>query len=1244
MSSSSAGALADMMGGGPSRSQERLVALLSQAHRADNVEVRIELLQQAAELLLYHSSPNDQRIDEFLDTFLAFHLDRLAPIRRFCAHFIHNLCYTRSRYSLRCLSTLCTLLSDNDTVVVRLALEAARTIYPRAIYWTSVVQKQAQQQLTLLMMSADADGQSAAMRHQQQQSAAMARESSQLLRAVLAGIAQHSTRGRHGIFIAAVEALTIVALCQSSLEGSGTDTSGRALGMKSQAYLEEYGASCLDDLKLSSPLQGDTGDGSFQGGLDEAQLQRESEQIVLALCKMMLTVSHGEEWDEASGGSPEEDKRTEAEMVAVVRALGVLGAERASANAQGVMLTFASGFEDLMEVASRTGRLRSALIQAVRRMLASPQCTQWQPRLAAILQQLLQAAGQIEQETLDQMVFEAEQARLREVFAGEDPTRPEPHAKRRKMESEKALPGIDMVDEEHVVAVCAVRATGSNDSLTRMVQKLLGRLPRKLINAEATVQRVVRVTDADGFSNTATVQRKLDRAKALFSRSAQDFLQDRPQDDDEVTEEEPREVVEPVEQRDLGPVSPAAAKESRDELARAIFSSVLKALSRYESSALSSPCFDKTATRWFKDTYSGLVAHLCNTLGKEAEFTRTAMQYFLDRTRPPSEAEQQHVLLVDCGVVDLMASRHALAAASKGDSSLTYEAAAEILLTEIKRRDYLTIHDVRILLLALPAVPACFVEFLWHAASSTTEPVKQRRQALLALRAVMVERVGAERSVPGAPTTRQSAFLGLARTSALGPSEDIRADATKLILAPDKFYNPASLPAIDKSTCEGTWRWPYPGEAEDEHMSDPSKAEDWVDADWLMTSGLEEYAFGCMLAASARQLDEFAPFIAKAVRGDSTGEDEPATTRTSLFLQMLAKRPSLLHSVVACEDLHPSLAPYLTAQVPVAVVEAMKGEQTKSDSSKADVSAAQLVDPAVLASVKEVVERGCEPPQAIEMLAGIFYEMMKAPELIVRRRLSSQDYVNAVTGKMGEEEATAAVDSRLLLAVLPGCPHDAVLSSYLFTVVNEEKMYTKDNLAFTTLGMGRLLEKSTGARVTAIEVIGALLEMKEVPTARLMKMMNLVFDLRGRSYEVQHLGLVLQSIAERLELNQEPPPLFMRVTLQLAQNEAVMAKFITTEVVSKLLRNSSIWDINSNWKGFRMTVLSLLKAFGEDEQCRFLLCQELCSSVSEGCLPGEKLRELSEFKGEVKTALREFLQHPDNSESYTEAKEELRLI
>ncbi|EER10485.1 hypothetical protein Pmar_PMAR005820 [Perkinsus marinus ATCC 50983] len=1064
-SSSSSGALADMMAAGSSRSQERLVALLSQAHRASNVEVRIELLQQAAELLLYHSAPNDQRIDEFLDTFLAFHLDRLAPIRRFCAHFIHNLCYTRSRYSLRCLSTLCTLLSDNDMGVVRLALEAARTIYPRAIYWTSVVQKQAQQQLTLLMMSADADGQSAAMRHQQQQSAAMARESAQLLRAVLAGIAQHSTRGHHGTFIAAVEALTIIALCQSSLEGSGTDTSGRALGMKSQAYLEEYGASCLDDLKLSLPLQGDAGDGSFQGGLDEAQLQRDSEQIVLALCKMMLTVSHGEEWDETSAGGSEGDKRTEGEMVSVVRALGVIGAERASANAQGIMLTFASGFEDLMEVSSKTGRLRSALIQAVRRMLASPQCTQWQPKLAAILQQLLQAAGQIEQETLDQMVFEAEQARLREVFAGEDPTRPEPHAKRRKIEDEKTLSGIDMVDEEHVVAVCAVRATGSNDSLTRMVQKLLGRLPRELVNAEATIQRVIRVTDADGFSNTATVQRKLDRAKALFSCTAQDFLEVTDDENGEETEEELPHVVESPEQKGVGPVDPAAAKEARDELTKAIFSSVLKALSRYESSALSSPCFEKTATQWFKDTYSGLVAHLCNTRGKEAEFTQMALQYFLDRTRPTTEPEQQPVHLVDCGVVELMASRHALAAANEGDIPLTYEGASQILLTEILKRDYLTVHDIRILLLALPAVPMCFVEYLWHAASGASEAVKQRRQALLALRAVMAERVGAERTVAGGPTTRQSAFLGLARTSALGPSEDIRADATKLILAPDKFYNPAALPPIDKETCEGTWRWPYLGEPADEHMSDPSRAEDWVDCGWLMTSGLEEYAFGCILAASAPQLNEFAPFIAKAIEEDRKGEEEepPATARASLFLQMLPKRPSLLHTVVACGDLHPGLVSHLTAQVPVAIVEAMRAEQAggKTEPNKAEAPS-QVVDSAIVASVREVVQRSCQPSYAVDRLAGIFMEMMKAPEVAIRRRLSSQGYVQAVTDMMDEGDAPS-VDSRLLLAVLPGCPHDAVLSSYLSAVVNEERMYSKGNLEFTTVGMGRLLEKASGA-------------------------------------------------------------------------------------------------------------------------------------------------------------------------------------
>lgn len=32
------------------------------------------------------------------------------------------------------------------------------------------------------------------------------------------------------------------------------------------------------------------------------------------------------------------------------------------------------------------------------------------------------------------------------------------------------------------------------------------------------------------------------------------------------------------------------------------------------------------------------------------------------------------------------------------------------------------------------------------------------------------------------------------------------------------------------------------------------------------------------------------------------------------------------------------------------------------------------------------------------------------------------------------------------------------------------------------------------------QVICALLEMQEIPTARLMKMMNLVFDLRGKRW------------------------------------------------------------------------------------------------------------------------------------------------
>lgn len=53
---------------------------------------------------------------------------------------------------------------------------------------------------------------------------------------------------------------------------------------------------------------------------------------------------------------------------------------------------------------------------------------------------------------------------------------------------------------------------------------------------------------------------------------------------------------------------------------------------------------------------------------------------------------------------------------------------------------------------------------------------------------------------------------------------------------------------------------------------------------------------------------------------------------------------------------------------------------------------------------------------AVDRLAGIFMEMMKAPEVAIRRRLSSQGYVQAVTDMMDEGDAPS-VDSRLLLAV-----------------------------------------------------------------------------------------------------------------------------------------------------------------------------------------------------------------------------------
>ena len=197
------------------RIHDQIVGLITRSHSAaESIEARIQALQQAAELMLFQSTGNE-RVHEFLETFLSLHVSREAPFRRFCVYFIDILCFTRSRYACSCLEVLVTLLQDSDKQVQIFALRAARCVYKRALYWISIQQRES--------LYVDA-----------------ARESIEVLDFVLARVVHLITSSSREVFCEAIRCAQSVVLCQSH----------STFPPKSQAQLEAAGASCLEDLKL----------------------------------------------------------------------------------------------------------------------------------------------------------------------------------------------------------------------------------------------------------------------------------------------------------------------------------------------------------------------------------------------------------------------------------------------------------------------------------------------------------------------------------------------------------------------------------------------------------------------------------------------------------------------------------------------------------------------------------------------------------------------------------------------------------------------------------------------------------------------------------------------------------------------------------------------------------------------------------------------------------------------------------
>ena len=431
-----------------SRVHEQIVDLLTKAHTSQEViPQRVHFLQQAMELLLYHTSGNE-RIDEFLETFLSMHVDKQIPVRRFVAHFIEVLCFTRSRYACSCLEVLVSLLQDADKQVVIFALRAARVVYKRALYYISIQQKDSRY-------------------------TSAARESLQTLDQVLAQIVHHITSGNREVFCEAIRCAQTVVLCQSY----------SSVNPKSQSQLEITGCSCLEDLRLVD---------STNVVLEESKLKSQSDKLFSALCALL--VKHRAE---------------PMEVVALVHAVGIVGHDRSSYSGAATV-AFAQLAANHTLIAS--SRIRSALTMELKRILSSRYCVQWQPRVIPILNLLgistdESTSNLVMEAELDRLRVAAETGRddLR-VVDGKLSLEKEGE---RLLEISEAADCFKVPDEDHAVAICSLRAK-SPAELAKLALAMLNRLPKKFddpgmalvkVNRSAAASAAAAGNSSIGFEN-----------------------------------------------------------------------------------------------------------------------------------------------------------------------------------------------------------------------------------------------------------------------------------------------------------------------------------------------------------------------------------------------------------------------------------------------------------------------------------------------------------------------------------------------------------------------------------------------------------------------------------------------------------------------------------------------------------------------------------------------------------------------
>ena len=677
------------------RIHDQIVDLITKAHTSsDTMEAKIQCLQEATELLLYHTAGNE-RLDEFLETFLSMHISREAPIRRFCAHFIEALCFTRSRYACSCLEVLVTLLQDSDKQVLIFALRAARVAYKRALYWISVQQREP------MFVTA-------------------ARESVETLDHVLARIVHLITSSTREVFCESIRCAQSIVLNQSF----------SSFAAKSQAQLEAVGCSCLEDLKLVDTA-----------ALDESKLKGQSDRLFTALCALLV-----KKRDDGANAF-------EMEVIALIHAVGVIGHDRGS-YAGAATLAFTQLVDDI-KGAEVTGRIKAALVTGLKRILASRHCVQWQPRIIPVLARLgVAGLGGSDQKSTD-IVMQAEIDRMRQQVEAESGNMA---VKRRKLAATSEQEGERLMmiseladwfkvpDEDHAVAVCAVRAQ-SPAELAKLALAVLGRLPKKF---DDPLMALVKVNRAGGTGQSLSFDNRV-KAIRTMGLKVSDFTNGDMVGEDEMMEERK-----------------SPEKKTGDE-------------NSHTRGALGESGNGVDVTDLIDVSQVALFMKLIAVLRMpEAEKLALVDRFCIHHLGGSNGVAPIVQLVTHVYTTSLFTD------IDTDGSGISVEDVGRSLVSAAEQKN-IPFSDFKTLILALPTVPTSLLEFV--DARIQDVDVAVRRNALTTLSALLF-------SHPGIANDSLDRLVAHCAST----NEAVRNDALKLVLA--KVYSPQA------SSCL-TWQWPY---------------------------------------------------------------------------------------------------------------------------------------------------------------------------------------------------------------------------------------------------------------------------------------------------------------------------------------------------------------------------------------------------------------------------------------------------